>query len=74
MNQQGDKESSGEDAMTGKVPFTHQVSTCGLQRAAFPAVPTLSANHRVAATQGWLVASLNYRRTPSINSTEGEKS
>jgi hypothetical protein len=71
---QDDKESSGEDAMTGKVPFTLKVAACGLERRVFPAAPILSTNHHIAATRGWLIASLNYRKTPSINSTQGEES
>jgi hypothetical protein len=74
ISQQDDKESSGEDVMTGKVPFTLKVSIYGLERSVFPAVPILSTSHHLAATRGWLVASLDYRTTPSINSTEGEES
>jgi hypothetical protein len=59
--------------MTGKVLFTLKVPTCGLERRVFLAAPILSTN-QVTAKRGWLIASLNHRMTPSINSTEGEKS
>ena len=74
ISQQDDEESTGEDVMTGRVPFTLKVPICGLERSVFPAVPILSTSHHPAATRGCLVASLDHRITPSINSTEGEES